>query len=80
MFPVILRRGALATSSPIWIVARQITPSVNGWILAMEEGFPAIARISCPATAAAGAPNTGPATNSAPFARISFSVALVTSG
>jgi hypothetical protein len=46
----------------------------------MEEGFPAIARISCPDTAAAGAPNTGPATNSAPFARISFSVALVTSG
>lgn len=77
---MILRRGALVTSSPREMVARLMTPSVKGLIFSIEVGFPATTRMTAPAIAAAGAPKTGAATNSPFLERTSFSVCKVTSG
>ena len=77
---MILRRGALVTSSPREMVARLITPSVKGLIFSIEVGLPATTMMTEPAIAAAGAPKTGAAINSAFLDRTSCSVSLVTSG
>ena len=55
-----LSNVALETSGPSGIVARARTPSVKGLILETEHGSPARTKISCAATAADGAPKTGP--------------------
>lgn len=41
MLPEILRRVALETSGPRFIVARAMTSLVKGWILEIEAGAPA---------------------------------------
>lgn len=67
MFPRTLSRLARPTSWPLRsIVARAVTPSRNGLTFDTASGGPAGTTTSWPASAKAGAPNTGHAINDAP--------------